>query len=105
MAVTVAVEKLEECTVSLPKSQIEIRNVPDGYTAEFLTSMDVTVQVRALRNSLESMDTSVWKAYVDLAEYRKEETVNVPIVMELPDGYELMEEPVAVIKLEKDQAE
>lgn len=105
VAVTVAVEKLEECTVSLPKSQIEIRNVPDGYTAEFLTSMDVTVQVRALRNSLESMDTSVWKAYVDLAEYRKEETVNVPIVMELPDGYELMEEPVAVIKLEKDQAE
>ncbi len=105
VAVTVAVEKLEECTVSLPKSQIEIRNVPDGYTAEFLTSMDVTVQVRALRNSLESMDTSVWKAYVDLGEYRKEETVNVPIVMELPDGYELMEEPVAVIKLEKDQAE
>ena len=105
VAVTVAVEKLEECTVSLPKSQIEIRNVPDGYTAEFLTSMDVTVQIRALRNSLESMDTSVWKAYVDLAEYRKEETVNVPIVMELPDGYELMEEPVAVIKLEKDQAE
>lgn len=105
VAVTVTVEKLEECTVSLPKSQIEIRNVPDGYTAEFLTSMDVTVQIRALRNSLESMDTSVWKAYVDLAEYRKEETVNVPIVMELPDGYELMEEPVAVIKLEKDQAE
>ena len=42
---------------------------------------------------------------MDLADYRKEETVNVPIVMELPDGYELMEEPVAVIKLEKDQAE
>ncbi len=105
VAVTVTVEKLEEATVSLEKNRIELLNLPEGMKATFLTTTDLSFQVRALPQNLEGLDTSGWKAYVDLSECTKEETVEVPVTVELPEGYDLKEELIAVIKIEKDTAE
>lgn len=105
VAVTVTVEKLEEATVSLEKNRIELLNLPEGMKATFLTTTDLSFQVRALPQNLEGLDTSSWKAYVDLSECTKEETVEVPVTVELPEGYDLKEELIAVIKIEKDTAE
>lgn len=62
VAVTVAMEKLEERTVTLEKSRISLENVPDGYQASFLTTTDLSFTVRGRRVSMESLDTSQWTA-------------------------------------------
>lgn len=105
VAVTVKIEKLENQTVMLEKNRIEIRNLKEGRKVTFLTTTDLSLQIRALRESLAKLDTSGWKAYVDLEKYTKEGTVEVPVTVELPDGYELTEEPIVVVKIEKEEAE
>ena len=104
VAVTVAVEKLEERTVTLEKSRISLENVPDGYQASFLTTTDLSFTVRGRRASMESLDTSQWTGQIDLSEYRKADTYEVPVTINLPDGYELPDTPIAVVKIEKDTA-
>ena len=101
---TVAVEKLEERTVTLEKSRISLENVPDGYQASFLTTTDLSFTVRGRRASMESLDTSQWTAQIDLSEYKKADTYEVPVTINLPDGYELPDTPIAVVKIEKDTA-
>jgi len=105
VAVTVIVEKLENQIITLPKEKIEILNVADGRQATFLTSADLSVQVRALKETLETLNISDWEAYVDLADYTREDTVEVPLTVVLPEGYELVETPVVVVKIEKVTAE
>lgn len=104
VAVTVSVEKLEERTVTLEKSRISLENVPDGYQASFLTTTDLSFTVRGRRASMESLDTSQWTGQIDLSEYRKADTYEVPVTINLPDGYELPDPPIAVVKIEKDTA-
>ena len=104
VAVTVAVEKLEERTVTLEKSRISLENVPDGYQASFLTTTDLSFTVRGRRASMEMLDTSQWTGQIDLSEYKKADTYEVPVTINLPDGYELPDTPIAVVKIEKDTA-
>ena len=105
VAVTVAVEKLENQTVTIKKSQIELLNVADGRNVTFLTNTDLSVQIRALKKSLDGLDTSEWEAHVDLLDYREEGTVEVPVTIVLPEGYELVDTPIAVLKIELENAE
>ena len=78
--------------------------MPDGYQASFLTTTDLSFTVRGRRASMESLDTSQWTGQIDLSEYRKADTYEVPVTINLPDGYELPDTPIAVVKIEKDTA-
>ena len=53
---------------------------------------------------MDSLDTSQWTAQIDLSEYKKADTYEVPVTINLPDGYELPDTPIAVVKIEKDTA-
>ncbi|MBE5930430.1 MAG: hypothetical protein E7268_05115 [Lachnospiraceae bacterium] len=83
VAVKVNIIPYEEREVSIPVSEIEIRNVGEGLTAGILTMTDVSAKVRykAAREPLITIE--YLNPYVDLSGLT-EGTYRVPLGMELP---------------------
>ena len=83
VAVKVNITPYAEQEVSIPVSEIEIRNVGEGLTAGLLTTTDVSATVRYKNARAPLISTEYLKPYVDLGGLA-EGTYSVPLCMELP---------------------
>lgn len=109
--VEVEVVKLDSKTVELPKSQITITGVPQGYSAAFGTIADaVTFDVLGLTQTLAVFDMNTVTADVDVKAYMEENDLEsleeiaylMPITLKLPDGV-TQKLPVSVsVKIKKE---
>lgn len=93
--VDIEVVELDTKTVELPKSQISITGVPQGYSAAFGTNAEaVTFDVMGLTKVLENFDIKTVTASIDVEAYMEENDLNnlkenaylMPVSIKLPDG-------------------
>lgn len=93
--VDIEVVELDTKTVELPKTQISITGVPQGYSAAFGTNAEaVTFDVMGLTKVLENFDIKAVTASVDVEAYMEENDLSrltensylMPVSMKLPDG-------------------
>lgn len=96
--VAVEIEELAVQTVELPKSQISINGVPEGYTADFGSGLDtVSFDVMGLEDVIKNFDVSGVIASVNIREYMDENHITridkssylIPVTMVLPEGVSL----------------
>ncbi len=67
ISVRVTLEKMQTKDISLGAGDIEIRNVPDGYTAELIDSAAVySITVESTEKNLAGIDSETLKAFIDL---------------------------------------
>lgn len=102
VAVSVVIERLGTKTISIPSGSIIINNVPDKMRASFKTGDDVELNFAGTREALDSLTEDKISASVDLANYTKEGTYNVPVKVEMPDGCSLSKSVKLEIVLTKD---
>ncbi len=101
VAVTVLVEQLETGTLSLPKSNISMEGLPEEFEASFLTTTDVSLSVRSLREQMSGLDPDDWSAVVDLSGVEEAGTYELPLQVDVPSGYELTEEARVAVRVEE----
>ena len=102
--VSVEIEELSTQTVELPKGQISINEVPEGYTAEFVTSTDtISMEITGLEDVINSLDITQVTGTVDVKAYMEENEITdpgkgifiMPVTLTLPDGI-IQKTPVTV---------
>ncbi len=101
VAVTVVVEQLETGTVALSKNRITMEGLSEEFTASFLTTTDVTLSVRSLREQMTELDPEDWSATVDLSGITETGTYELPLIINVPEGYELTEEARVAVRIEQ----
>lgn len=97
--VAVYVEQLQIIPIQIPALGITVNNLPEGYGASFVSYENVSLSIRGLAEELANFDTTQVKASIDLAGLEKG-TYQVPIQIELPAGFESMEQKTIEVKLE-----
>lgn len=92
IAVTAVIERMGTKTISIPSGSVIINNVPLGLTASFKSGDDVMLNFTGSREVLEELTEDKISASVDLSEYKKKGSYNVPVKVEMPEGCELSED-------------
>ncbi len=103
VTVTAKIEKLIWKNYSLPISEIDMNNLPNGFVAKF-EEQNVTVRLSGLQAAYESFNMGDLKAYVDLRnviEGRNE----VIVKMTIPEGLKLSADVRANVMISKEQSE
>ncbi|MCH5273237.1 MAG: hypothetical protein J1E35_06150 [Lachnospiraceae bacterium] len=85
VAVTVTVTPYVEKTLEIPTARIELRNLPEGYSAQLLQRLNVpvTLKCKAAREPLLTVEQL--KPYVDLTGYTAG-TYRLELMMDLPSN-------------------
>lgn len=114
ISVTVQIEKSGDQTLTLPLSNLEVSNRPDTDKISLVISPADVIQITVhTEDILRPLDVTDIKAKVDLAECAEVGVHEVPVQIELPDGYTLAA-PVSLVvtsqslqetELEETQAE
>lgn len=103
VTVTAKIEQLIRNTYSLPISEIDMNNLPEGLKAEF-AEQSISFRLIGLQSAHDAFNMGDLNAYVDLRNAR--EGVNEVIVrMTLPDGLKLNSEVRANVLVSSEQAE
>ena len=92
--VTVNLSEAIEKTYAIPVANIEIRNLPEGYTVDF-EGLRAEVSIYATASSHESLAAADITGYIDLAE-ATEETTEALIHLDLNDRYDVVPSYVAI---------
>lgn len=99
VSVSVQIEKSDDYTLSLPLSSLEVLNRPDNMSLTFSPADEISVVVHS-DNGDGPIKVSDIKASIDLSACTQEGTYEIPVVIELPDGYTLGSEVVLVVTAE-----
>lgn len=83
----------------LPTKNISVENMPDGMQVVF-DAAQIEVRVKKTKEDLEDLKEKDIKASVDLKD-KDEGTYEIPIDIEIPDGYELVDEVTTGIEVSK----
>lgn len=94
--VTVIITKLTQKTFKIDQLDLVIENVPNGLEAKLTKKIQVTLQ--GDQDVIDEISVKELNATIDL-KGKKEGTVNVPVVITIPDGTELIKDVVATIEL------
>ncbi len=105
ISVTVQIEKSGDQILSVPLSNLEVLNRPDSDKIKLAISPADEVQISIhSEEGGKTLTLSDIRARVDLAECSKEGVYEIPVEIELPEGYTLAEEVKLVVTATK-QAE
>lgn len=91
ISVSVQIEKLGTQTMQLPLSNLEVLNKPDNMTLTFSPADEISVSIYS-RNSGDTIRLSDIKARIDLAVCAEAGDYDIPVEIELPEGYALVSE-------------
>lgn len=100
VSVTVQIEKTDEYTMTLPLSSLEVIDRPGDMSLTFSPADEITVVVHS-ENGEGPIQMSDIKASIDLGVCTEEGTYEIPVEIELPEGYTLGSEVVLVVTAEK----
>ena len=102
--ISVEIQELVTETIELPKGQISINEVPEGYSAEFVASTDtISLDITGLQDTLNNMDILQVTGAVNVKAYMEENEIKdpgkgifmIPVTVTLPDGI-IQKTPVTV---------
>lgn len=102
--VSVKIETLISQSVELPKAQIAIDDIPQGYVAEFITDEEMlNLEITGLEEAINNLDISLVKGTINVKAYIEENKVEdigkgihmLPITLEFPDGI-VQKAPVSI---------
>ena len=98
MSVTVQIEKTWDQTIRVPLSTFEVLNRPDSAKMSLTVSPADEVQISVHAEAGEpNLKVSDIKASVDFSECAKEGVYEVPVNVQLPEGYTLVSEVKLVV--------
>lgn len=98
ISVTVQIEKTGDQTLSIPLSNLEVLNRPETAKMSLTISPADAIQVTIHADEdLEPLQVSDIKATVDLKVCEKEGAYEVPVMIELPQGYTQVSEVILVV--------
>lgn len=100
VTVSVQIEKSDDYTLSLPLSNLEVLNRPNNMSLTFSPADEISMVVHS-DNGDGPIKVSDIKASIDLGVCIKEGTYEIPVEIELPDGYTLGSDVVLVVTAEK----
>ena len=90
VTVTVRIEKTGDISLDIPLADIEMLNRPSDMKLVFTPADRITVRVQAQdEDAGQRISASDLKASVDLSECSKEGTYEIPVEIDLPEGFEL----------------
>ena len=103
--VEVQVEKVGDETISIPLSSVELLNRPENMTLVVTPADKISITVHALDQSAGALTEDQVKLSVDLAACAQEGTYELPVTVELPEGYELASDVTIIVNSQKQQEE
>ena len=98
VVVSVAIEPLVTQNVGLPKGQITISDIPQGYVAEFVTDDEmINFEIVGLEEVIGNLDISLVTGNISIKTYMQENRITdinkgilvVPVTLNLPEGITL----------------
>lgn len=100
LSVSVQIEKSDDYTLSLPLSSLEVLNRPDNMSLTFSPADEISIVIHS-DDGKGAIKVSDIKASIDLGVCVQEGTYEIPVQIELPDGYTLGSDVVLVVTAEK----
>lgn len=97
ISVTVQIEKTGDRTISLPLSSLELLHKPKGMTLTYSPADVVPIRIHSEDESVYSISMEDIHGSIDLDVCREEGSYEIPVEVELPDGYELVSDVVIVV--------
>ena len=103
--VSVVIEANGDVTVAVPLSDIRFENRPDGMNLVVTPADEVLVKVHHLSENVDTIQTEDLVLSADLASCIEEGSYEIPITVELPEGYELAEDVSITVVSTKQEAQ
>lgn len=101
IVVEVQIEKSGDTILSIPLSSISLNNRPEGMNLVFTPADKISIAVHATKEDARELTAEDVKASVDLKECEQEGKYELPVQVELPEGYELTYEVTLTVNSEK----
>lgn len=105
ISVTVQIEKTGDRTVEVPLSSLELKNKPEDMTLTFSPADAVSVRIHSEDESVYSIKVSDIRCSADLSLCVNAGSYEIPVEVELPEGYELVSDVVIIVTSEKEVKE
>ena len=87
--VVVSIEANGDVTLPIPLSSISFSNKPEGMDLVFTPADEVLVKVHALSEDAQKLSADALSLSVDLSPCAAEGSYEIPVQVQLPEGYEL----------------
>ncbi len=97
ISVTVQIEKTGDRTISLPLSSLELLNKPKGMTLTYSPADVIPVRIHSDDESVYSVKMEDIHGRIDLDACSEEGSYEIPVEIELPEGYELASDVTIVV--------
>ncbi len=96
VTVTVKIEKTGERTILLPLSNLEVLNRPEDMSLTFSPADEIPIIIHT-ESAANTIKVSDVKGSIDLAACEEPGTYEIPVNIELPEGYELVSDVKLVV--------
>lgn len=103
--VEVQIEKTGDVTMSIPLSSVELLNRPADMNLVFTPADKISVSIHAADGSVESLTEEEIRLSIDLSVCSEEGNHELPVDVQLPEGYELASPVTIVVNSEKQETE
>jgi YbbR domain-containing protein len=97
VTVTVQIEKTGDQTLQMPLSNLEVENRPSNMTLAFSPADQIMITVHAEDGESRRLLLNDMKAKIDLAVCAEPGDYEIPVEIQLPDGYSLVSEVVLLV--------
>lgn len=103
ISVSVQIEQTGDHTLRIPLSNLEVLDRPEDLALSFSPADQIQIQVHS-DDPTSSIGISDIKASIDLGVCEEADTYEIPVLIELPEGYTLVSDPVLVVTAEQMEA-
>lgn len=105
VSVTVQIEKIGTTVVTIPISELNIVNQPENLNMVLTPADKLSVEVQSEEDNTTIIQNSDVKATLDLSGYQTPGNYTVPVQIELPEGYTLVNGVNIVVNLAEKESE
>ena len=103
--VEIQIEKTGDVTLSIPLGMVELLNRPAGMNLVFTPGDKISISIHAVDGDVEELTEEDIRLSIDLSVCSEEGNHELPVDVQLPDGYELASEVTIVVNSEKQEVE
>ena len=103
--INIQIERSGDITLSLPLGNVALQNRPANMNLVFTPADILTVVARANEEPEKALYVADVKASVDLSACAEEGSFELPVEIELPEGYELVTPVTLMVNSEKQEVE
>lgn len=105
ITVEVQIKKNGDTTLSIPLGSVTLLNRPEDMDLIFTPAEKISIAVHAMEEGMEELTEEDVKASIDLSPCVEEGNHELPVMIELPEGYEVASEVTVVVNSEKQTEE